>query len=57
MEFVDGELVIYSKRKFNSFAELDAELNKIKKFIDVLSPLLSRLKLTPIGDISHSLEM
>lgn len=52
MEFVDGELVIYQKKKFCSFEELDKELNKIKKFIDVLSPLLNRLKLTQIGDIS-----
>ncbi len=56
MEFVDGELVIYSKKRFNSFAELDAELDKIKKFVDILSPLLNRFKLTPIGDISHLLE-
>ena len=56
MEFVDGELVIYRRKRFNSFTELDAELDKIKKLIDILSPLLNRLKLEPIGDISHSLE-
>ena len=52
MEFVDGELVIYSGKQFNTFIELDTELNKIKKFIEVLSPLLNRFKLTQIGDIS-----
>lgn len=52
MEFVDGELVIYGRKKFHNFADLDAELNKIKKFVDILSPLLNRLKLTQIGDIS-----
>ncbi len=56
MEFVNGELVIYRKKRFNSFTELDAELAKIKKFIDILSPLLNRFKLAQIGDISHSLE-
>ncbi len=55
MEFVDGELVIYSRILFNSFTELDAELTKIKKFIDILSPRLNRLKLAQIGDISASL--
>ncbi len=56
MEFVDGELVIYNKSKFRSFEALDAELTKIKKFIDILSPKLNRLKLTQIGDISPSLK-
>lgn len=55
MEFVDGELVIYRKIKFSNFADLDRELNKIKKFVDILAPLLNRSKLTQIGDISPSL--
>ena len=56
MEFVDGELVIYRKAKFSNFKSLDAELDKIKKFVDILSPLLNRLKLTQIGDISPMLK-
>lgn len=55
MEFVDGELVIYRKIRLNSFVELEEELDKIKKFVDILSPQLNRLRLTTIGDISHSL--
>ncbi len=52
MEFIDGELLIYTNDRFSSFTELDAELTKIKKFVDILSPLLNKLKLTQIGDIS-----
>ena len=52
MEFVEGELVIYRRSHFNNFNDLDAELNKIKKFVDILSPKLNRLKLTEIGDHS-----
>ena len=55
MEFINGELVIYNDEKFTNFTSLDAELNKIKKFIDTLSPLLNRLRLTQIGDISPPL--
>lgn len=55
MEFVDGELVIYRKAKFNNFTALDAELNKIKKFVDILSPRLNRLRVNQIGDISYLL--
>jgi hypothetical protein len=57
MEFVDGELVIYRKKRFGNFADLDAELNKIKKFIDLLAPRLNKLKLYQIGNISSSLKM
>ncbi len=56
MEFVDGELIIYQRAKFNSFTELDMELNKIKKLVDILSPLLNRLKLAKVGNISPELE-
>ena len=56
MEFVDGELIIYQKKMLSSFEELDTELNKIKKFIEVLSPLLNRFKLTQIGNISPLLK-
>jgi len=56
MEFVDGELIIYKMERFSNFADLDAELTKIKKFIDILSPLLNRLKLTQIGNISPLLK-
>lgn len=55
MEFVDGELVIYRRVTFSSFTKLDAELGKIKKFVDILSPRLNRLKLEKVGDISPSL--
>lgn len=55
MEFVDGELIIYRKLRFDNFQQLDSELNRIKKFIDILSPVLNRLKLTHVGDISPSL--
>lgn len=56
MEFVNGELIIYSNKKFTNFTNLDAELSKVKKFIDILGPLLNRLKLTQIGNISPSLD-
>jgi hypothetical protein len=52
MEFIDGELVIYKQVKFKNFVELDTELNRIKKFIDIMSPQLNKFKLTPIGDNS-----
>lgn len=52
MEFIDGELVIYRKIRFHNFEQLDSELTKIKKFIDIFSPVLNRLKLTQIGDIN-----
>ncbi|MFA6000207.1 MAG: hypothetical protein WC783_04510 [Candidatus Paceibacterota bacterium] len=55
MEFVDGELIIYSNTRFGNFVELDNELNKIKKFVDILSPLLNRFQLHKIGDYSSSL--
>ncbi len=56
IEFVDGELVIYSKRHFSNFIDLDKELVKVKKLIDILSPRLNKLKLTPIGDLSPLLK-
>ncbi len=56
MEFADGELVIYRKIKFNSFTDLDRELDRIKKIVIILSPLLNRLKLAQIGDISPLLK-
>jgi hypothetical protein len=56
MEFVDGELVIYSNNQFTNFTDLDKELIKIKKFVDILAPRLNHLKLSKIGDISHSLK-
>jgi len=56
MEFVDGELIIYSNKQFSNFTDLDSELTKIKKFVDILSPLLNRFKLHQIGDYSSSLE-
>ena len=56
MEFIDGELVIYTNKRFNSFVKLDAELVKIKKFIDILAPRLNKLKLAQIGDISYTLK-
>ncbi len=52
MEFVDGKLIIYRNSKFTNFRDLDLEVNKIKHFIDVLSPLLNKLQLNTIGDIS-----
>lgn len=55
MEFVDGELVIYNSKEFNNFTDLDAEIAKIKKFVDILAPRLNKLKLTKIGDISPTL--
>jgi hypothetical protein len=56
MEFVDGELVIYGTRSFKNFKDLDAELTKIKKFIEILAPRLNKLKLTQIGDLSPTLK-
>ncbi len=56
MEFIDGELVIYRKAKFDNFVDLEAELIKVRKFIDILSPRLNRLKLAQIGDLSPLLE-
>jgi hypothetical protein len=56
MEFVDGELVMYRNGEFTNFTDLDVEVNKIKKFIDILAPRLNRLKLTKIGDLSPTLE-
>ncbi len=55
MEFVGGELVMYRKVLLNSLVELEAELLKIEKILEVLAPKLNRLKLTQIGDISPSL--
>ncbi len=56
MEFVDGELIIYRKAKFTNFADLDKEFTKIKKFVDILYPLLTRMSFTQIGDISPTLK-
>lgn len=56
MEFIDGELIIYSNKKFANFTDLDNELNKIKEFIDILSPLLNKFKLHQIGDYPSSLK-
>lgn len=56
MEFVSGELVIYSSIQINSLAELEAELNRIKGFLDILAPRLNRLKLAQIGDRPSMLE-
>ena len=50
MEFVDGELIIYRQVRFKNFVDLDTELNRIKKFIDIISPQLNKFKLTHIGD-------
>ncbi|OGI68057.1 hypothetical protein A2738_02610 [Candidatus Nomurabacteria bacterium RIFCSPHIGHO2_01_FULL_42_15] len=56
MEWVEGELVIYTRKKFNNFASLDAEVARIKKFIDVLSPRLNKSKLSSIGDLPFLLK-
>jgi hypothetical protein len=55
MEFVEGELVIYRAGKLNDFASLTAEVDKIKNFIDILSPRLNRMKLAQIGDLTSLL--
>ncbi len=56
MEFVDGELVVYTNKRFSNFKDLDMGVTEIKKVVDILSPRLNRLELTQIGDISPLLK-
>lgn len=52
MEFVDGELIIYRSKGFSNFKDLDKEVERIKKIVSLFAPLLNRMKLSLIGDIT-----
>ncbi len=56
LEFIDGELIIYSNKQVNNINELETEIQKIQGFVDHLAPRLNRLKLSQIGNLSPLLK-
>jgi hypothetical protein len=52
IEFCDGEILIYTEGMVASRAELDMRYTRARTFVQKLYPILSTMRLTPIGDYS-----
>jgi len=55
VEFVDSEMIIYSRKMFSSFNKFDNDFNNVKQCVDLLSSKLNRFKFSQVGDRPHNL--
>ena len=54
-ELVDQKLYIFREKPLRTKQELEEEIERLQKFLTILTPKLNRMKLAPIGDLSHKL--
>lgn len=55
IELCDGEILVYTEGMVNSRAELDMRYARALAFASKLYPMLSQMRLAPIGDYSSNL--
>ena len=55
LELVEQKLYIFREKALRTKQELDDEMARLRKLLDILAPKLNRAKLTPIGDLKSTL--
>jgi len=55
IELVDQKLYVFREKPIRTKQELENEVVRLQKLVEILAPKLNRLKLTPIGDLTSTL--
>jgi len=55
LELVDQKLYIFREKPIRTKQELEYEVKRLQKLLEILAPKLNRLRLTPIGDLKSTL--